>query len=209
MTTPTDPPDDGHADEYGEEPGDGVDRLGCGRSLVDVWDLWERRAHDPHRRSCVHCGGAVADLERLESAVCGLRDETEGVGEETASLARRIMNVVRLELRPGRPLPLGAPDEDLWVMEAVAARAFRAAAETVPGVRAGSCRFLGRVDHAGAEVRLEVHAPADRPLTDLAARVRHAVYEAADRELGMHVTLVHVVVADVVTPSDEKEGRAR
>ncbi|RSS82065.1 Asp23/Gls24 family envelope stress response protein [Streptomyces sp. WAC02707] len=160
-------------------------------------------------RSCVHCRRAVEDLERLESAVRGLRDETEHSAVDAASLTRRVMDVVRLELRPGRPLPLGAATENLWITEAVAARALRAAAETVPGVRAGSCRFRDGPEGTGVEVRIEVHAPVDRHLPDTARQIRRAVHEAADRELGMPVTLVDVVVADVVTPADTQEDTFR
>lgn len=73
----------------------------------------------------------------------GLRQEAaDSSAYEAEPLTRRVMDVVRMELRPGRPLCLGDPAEDLWIMEAVAARAVPAAAETVSGVRAASCRLL-------------------------------------------------------------------
>ncbi|MFF6868366.1 Asp23/Gls24 family envelope stress response protein [Streptomyces sp. NPDC012450] len=200
MTTRTTPPDDAYDEE---------ERLPCGRPVAEVWECRERRADDPHARTCVHCRRAAEDFERLESAVRGLRDETEHPAVDTASLTRRVMDVVRLELRPGRPLPLGTATENLWITEAVAARALRAAAETVPGVRAGSCRFRDDPEGTAVGVRIEVHAPADRHLPDTARRIRRAVYETADRELGMPVTLVDVVVADVVTPADAQEDTSR
>ncbi|MGW2730886.1 hypothetical protein [Streptomyces sp. NPDC001494] len=47
-------------------------------------------------------------------ASAGLREETPDTsGYETGPLTRRVMDLVRLELRPGRPLPLGEPAEDL------------------------------------------------------------------------------------------------
>ncbi|MFD5841030.1 hypothetical protein [Streptomyces chartreusis] len=62
----------------------------------------------------------------------GLRQEAaDSSAYEAEPLTRRVMDVVRTELRPGCPLCLGDPAEDLWIMEAVAARAVRAAAETV------------------------------------------------------------------------------
>ncbi|MFG2478926.1 Asp23/Gls24 family envelope stress response protein [Streptomyces fagopyri] len=137
MTTHTDPPDLPRPHDPDDE------LLSCGRFLSRVWETWESAgADDPHLRDCPYCRPAVQELEGLESAVRGLREESPGAESyDAAPLARRVMDVVRLELRPGRPLPLGQPAEDLWIMEAVAARTLRAAAETVAGVRAGSCRI--------------------------------------------------------------------
>ena len=186
--------------------------LPCGRLLSRTWEDWERGADDPHLRTCPHCRQAVRGLDDLESVVRGLQAETDTTASayDTEPLTRRIMDVVRLELRPGRPLPLGEPAEDLWIMEAVVARAVRAAAESVPGVRAGSCRLRDGDGGDGVEVRLEIHAPADAPLPELAARVRERVWEAADRELGMGVTAVDIRVTDLVSTSlpddDDQEG---
>ncbi|MET8468866.1 Asp23/Gls24 family envelope stress response protein [Streptomyces sp. NPDC006422] len=210
MTAHTDPPE-----AYSEDTGD--ERLPCGRLLSEVWAAWEDQADDPHLAECPHCRAAVGDLDRLESAVRDLRADPPtdtASDDDTAALTRRVMDVVRLELRPGRPLPLGEPDEDLWVMEAVAARSLRAAAETVPGVRAGSCRLRPLPAEADApdrvEVRLEIHAPLDAALPDLAEEVRTRVWDAADRELGMPVAVVDIRVTDLVdSAADDQEGRNR
>ncbi|OIK26408.1 hypothetical protein [Streptomyces malaysiense] len=199
MTTHTDPPEGAHADGDDE-------RLPCGRPLSQVWDDRERRTDTPHLAGCPHCQGAVRDLEQLETAVRGLREETrETSAYDAEPLTRRVMDLVRLELRPGCPVPLGDPAEDLWIMETVAARALRSAAETVEGVRAGSCRV---VDAAGAvAVRLDIHAPANAGLRQLAERVRQRVREAADRELGMVTASVDIRVTDLVdTRAEGREG---
>ncbi|MGW3361099.1 Asp23/Gls24 family envelope stress response protein [Streptomyces bungoensis] len=204
MTTHTDPPD---------EPGTRGDdeRLPCGRPLTQVWDDWERQTDDPHRAGCPHCRRAVRDLDLLETAVRGLREEEPDTSAYDAEpLTRRVMDLVRLELRPGRPLPLGEPAEDLWIMETVAARALRAAAETVDGVRAGSCRLApaGGPDPGAVELRLDIHAPAGAALPELAERVRQRVREAAGRDLGMVLAAVDIRVTDLVdTPVDGQEGR--
>ncbi|MFD4562728.1 Asp23/Gls24 family envelope stress response protein [Streptomyces sp. NPDC058469] len=191
--------------------GENDELLPCGRLLSQTWNDWEQQTDDPHLHSCPYCREAVQGLDRLESVVRGLQEETDTSSSayDPEPLTRRIMDVVRLELRPGRPLPLGEPAEDLWIMEAVAARALRAAAESVPGVRAGSCRLFDGRDDGTVEVRLDIHAPADAPLPDLAARVRERVWEAADRELGMGVTAVDIRVTDLVpiTADDGQEGR--
>ncbi|MEB8337569.1 Asp23/Gls24 family envelope stress response protein [Streptomyces endophyticus] len=208
MTAHTDPPNT-HSEGADDE------QLPCGRLLSQVWSAWEEQADDPHLHACPHCRSAVEDLTQLESAVRDLRGEPldDTVHGDTAALTRRVMDVVRLELRPGRPLPLGEPDEDLWVMEAVAARTLRAAAETVPGVRAGSCRLRplpGQGAPDRVEVGLEVHAPFDASLPDLAEDVRTRVWHAADRDLGMPVGAVDIRVTDLIdSTTDGQEGRAR
>jgi hypothetical protein len=190
--------------------------LPCGRLVSRTWDDWEHQTDDAHLRSCPHCRDAVRGLDDLESVVRGLRAESADTSAYDAEpLTRRIMDVVRLELRPGRPLPLGEPAEDLWIMEAVAARTLRAAAETVAGVRAGSCRLVdtradgtdGTDDSVG--VRLDIHVPMGVCLPELTDRVRARVWEAADRELGMVLASVDIRVTDLVTGTadDGQEGR--
>ncbi|MFJ4715974.1 Asp23/Gls24 family envelope stress response protein [Streptomyces sp. NPDC088785] len=198
MTAHTEPPNP-HDDLAGDE------RLPCGRPLSQVWELWEEQSDDPHLHACPHCQDATGDLYRLETAVRDLREEPlDDARYDASTLTRRVMDVVRLELRPGRPLPLGEPDEDLWIMEAVAARTLRAAAETVPGVRAGSCR-LRPADGPSAErveVRLEIHAPSDAHLPDLAEDVRIRVREVADRDLGMEIASVDIRITDLTDGTD-------
>ncbi|KAA0942240.1 Asp23/Gls24 family envelope stress response protein [Streptomyces apricus] len=195
------------------------ERLPCGRLLSQVWDDWERGpadTADPHLRTCPHCRRSVRGLDELESAVRDLRDETTDTSAyDTTSLTQRVMDVVRLELRPGRPLSLGEPAEDLWIMESVAARTLRAAAESVSGVRAGSCRLLPLdiSDGTGGpvvEVSLALHAPARVPLPELADQVRGRVREAADRELGLAIGAVDIRVTDLIdTTADSQEGETR
>lgn len=197
MTIRTDPPS--------SPPPDSDDELlPCGRLLSQVWAAWEERAADDHQLACPHCRRAVSDLEELETAVRRLRDDTDDIeaaaGFDAAALTQRVMDVVRLELRPGRPLPLGAPDEDMWIMESVAARGLRAAAEEFPGVRAGSCRISTDGPGSGrVTVRLDIHAPlSEVDLQGLAHRVREAVRQAADRHLGLAVTAVDIRVTELV-----------
>ncbi|MFI8347759.1 Asp23/Gls24 family envelope stress response protein [Streptomyces sp. NPDC085596] len=203
MTTHTDPPD--------PYTGPDDERLACGRLLSGVWDAWEQGAPDPHRAGCPHCAGAVRELTLLETTVRELREETvpEDTGYDASALTRRVMDVVRMELRPGRPVPLGDEDEDLWVMEAVAARTLRAAAETVTGVRAGSCRITPPDTSGRGEVtvRLEVHAPLGVPLEEVAEEVRQRVARAARLRLGLRPASVDIRIVDLVdAPAGVEEG---
>ncbi|MEV7091048.1 hypothetical protein AB0O07_35185 [Streptomyces sp. NPDC093085] len=200
--------------------------LPCGRRLLDVWEAWDagEAAADPHLAHCPHCSAALADLAALDDTVRRARAEEPDATDGAAELTGRVMDIVRLELRPGRTLPLGAPEEDDWIVEAAAARAFRAAAETVPGVRAGSCRITpveppgggggtggggtgsggtGRIAGRGpVEVRLEVAAGLVLPLWELAERVRARVAEAARDAIGIDVARVDVRVVDLLDEAD-------
>ncbi|WP_431981490.1 Asp23/Gls24 family envelope stress response protein [Streptomyces qinglanensis] len=180
--------------------------LPCGRLLSRVWADREEGASGGHARTCPHCRRAVEELDRLETAVRGLHDEADdpAASYDAAPLTQRVMDIVRMELRPGRPLPLAPPPEDLWIMETAAARTLRAAAEQVPGVRAGSCRIApepdsgaGRVSvRLGIQALLSASGPPDLPR--LADAVRLRVERAADRHLGLRTAAVDVHVTDLV-----------
>ncbi|WP_240802863.1 Asp23/Gls24 family envelope stress response protein [Streptomyces sp. A1499] len=192
--------------------------LPCGRELWSVWERHETGEPDPHADGCPHCTEALTSLRRLEDVVSTARDAEPAEAEPDASaLVGRVMDVVRLELRPGRTLPLGEDDEDAWIVEAAAARVVRAAAETLPGVRAGSCRIEGvpgqgpgaasgqAVPRGPVVIRLAVEVALTRGLQEVADRVRRRVLEAAESELGMRVVAVDVTIADII---DEREERA-
>ncbi|MFE4690396.1 Asp23/Gls24 family envelope stress response protein [Streptomyces sp. NPDC056749] len=206
MTARTDPPDRSQHDGDGDD-----EQLPCGRSLSDVWDLWEQEKDDPHLAACPHCRQAVDELAALETSVRRLR-ERSATAEfyDARALTQRIMDVVRLELRPGRPLPLGEPEEDLWIVESAAARTVRAAAETVEGVRAGSCRIsVERLPEREAPyvgVRLEIHAPASAQLQDLAEQVRRRVLGAADTTLGLALDEIDIRITDLLDAADGPGG---
>ncbi|MET7413820.1 Asp23/Gls24 family envelope stress response protein [Streptomyces rubiginosohelvolus] len=184
--------------------------LPCGRLLSQVWADWEEGAHDDHTAQCAHCRLAVADLERLESQVRALDSDPAQQPVDAASFIDRVMDVVRLELRPGRPLPLGEADEDLRIMENVAARALRRAAEEVPGVRAGSCRLGG----TPVDVDLSVHVPLTTPdVQALAQQIRDRVDATAHERLGLHLGEINVRITDLVSedeaaPRSAQEGSA-
>lgn len=198
-------PDRPEESRYEEED----ERLACGRLLTDVWDAWDtgRTADDPHLTHCPFCSAALADLAGLGDAVRRTCAEEPGVPDATAVTAR-VMELVRLELRPGRPLPLGEPEEDHWIVEAAAARLLRAAVDALPGVRAGSCRIalLDAADPTGpVNVRVEVAARLGLPLQDLADSVRARIAEVADRDIGIRLGAADVAVVDILDEDDEND----
>ncbi|MGW7078260.1 hypothetical protein [Streptomyces sp. NPDC054866] len=216
-------PDDEREAGFGVLPDDEL--LPCGRELSHVWEQREAGVPDPHTDGCPHCTQALNALLRLEGIVTEAR-ETAPREQDTSALAGRVMDVVRLELRPGRTLPLGDEDEDAWIVEAAAARTVRAAAESLPGVRAGSCRIgpldepaspapAGRLARGPVRIRIEVQVPLTWHLPEAADRVRGRVLDAVDDELGMRIAVVDVTISDLIDDDDDSddddstEGRQR
>ncbi|MEU8759697.1 hypothetical protein [Streptomyces sp. NPDC048659] len=191
-------------------------------------------ADDGHGARCPHCSAAVAELRSLDRLIAAARDldtrsdldarsgpgarigpcapgaegadgfyDAHGAAE---ALTARVMDVVRLELRPGRRLPLDdGADGSGWIFESAAARELRAAVDALPGIRAGSCRIhplgeTGSEDGAGrGPLRVRVAVAASlAALPGAAETVRDTVFAVADEALGMDVREVDVRVVDVL-----------
>jgi hypothetical protein len=213
----------------GTGPVDAGEQLPCGRTFEAVWAAREagRTPDDPHYAHCPHCGAALERLDVLDGFVRAARaqeaqarqaaggGQASATGRAAEAVTQRVMGIVRRELRPGRSLPLGDGREDAWIVEAAAAKAFRAAADALPGVRAGSCRITPLDPAAPAprtgpargplRVRLQVAADLSRMLPELADEIRDRVEAVADAEIGMDVRAVDVTFVDLVAP-EETDG---
>lgn len=193
--------------------------LRCGRTLHEVWDAWDedRATGDPHYASCPHCTAALHGLRMLDEFVRTARTEDEEAGSAdgraagdraTEAVTDRVMDIVRRELRPGRSLPMGEPDEETWIVEAAAARVVRSALDALPGVRAGSCRFTPDPERPVVRVRVEVAADLTRGFPELGDAVRDRIGAAAQDLLGLEVAAVDVAVVDVLVGDDWQEAAA-
>lgn len=196
--------------------------LPCGRALSSVWEESEAERTDgpagdgapdagPHADRCPYCQEALSGLGVLDRYVREARQTagTAGRDEEERSAERftaRVMDLVRTELRPGRTLPLGDPEDDAWITEAAAAKSFRAAAETLPDVQAGSCRVTLLAPRGPMKVAIELAAGYAWPLPALADRVRERVRAAARDGIGLEVEEVDVTVVDLVDREAEGSG---
>ncbi|MFF9085898.1 hypothetical protein ACF1BE_05695 [Streptomyces sp. NPDC014991] len=176
----------------------GDEVLPCGRLLSRVWEQARDAtpAPDPHTVSCPHCREAAEGLATVNAATRTLRAEVPGL----RTLADRVMNIVRAELRLGRLLPLADPDRTLRIAESAAARLLRQAADTVPGVRAATCRITPEGDGTHVRVTMTVAAALDGPLPDRVHQVRRSVLHCAAQDLGLAVTAVDITVTDVLEP---------
>lgn len=135
---------------------------------------------------------------------------------------------VRRQLGLGRVLPLGGPGDGSWLTEACAGGVLRHAAEQVAGVRLGVLR-VALADPSTAyapsvppppsalppgplRITAEFAAEPAEPLPAAAARLRAALFAAADERLGLAVeevdlsvtTLLDAGQAPVDVPTDEE-----
>ncbi|MCB5169465.1 Asp23/Gls24 family envelope stress response protein [Streptomyces bambusae] len=198
-----------HPDDPAED--EDLELLACGRDLATVWEqagAAGTAGADPHTAACTYCRQAVADLEHLRAALPPVTAPSTDI--DTAAVVRRVMDAVRLELRPGRNLPLGEADEESWIYESVAARTLRNAAQQVPGVLAGSCRIAppgSRTSPARGPVtvRLGITVAYGLDLQATTRAVRESLARAARDRLGLPVSDVHVTVTDLHQPPDESQ----
>jgi hypothetical protein len=184
-------------------PGRG-ELLPCGASLAL---LWEEDGGPPAHRDCPHCAAALDELTALDrtvrAAVALAADELPA-----RDLAAQVMDLVRTELRPGPLVPLDEPDG--WITEIAAARLLRRAAESLPGVAAGSCRIVplsgarvpwgGRLPREPLRVRLEIALHPDLTVPEASTAVRSRVLRAAADHIGLDLAAVDIAVVDVLDP---------
>lgn len=191
------PPDDPAIREAVPLAGDEV--LPCGRLLSQAWEQAQDATPtaDPHTTSCPHCREAVEGLAALNVATRALRaKDPPGL----QALADRVMRIVRAEVRLGRLLPLADTVLDLRIAESAAAKVLRQAADTVPDVRAATCRLVPAGEGTGVQVTMTLAAALNRPLPETVTQVRRSIIHAAEQALGLAVTTVDIIVADVLEP---------
>ncbi|MFC9816937.1 hypothetical protein ACFVJM_33285, partial [Streptomyces virginiae] len=96
----------------------------------------------------------------------------------------------------------------LRISESAAAKVLRRAADTVPGIRAASCRITpSQGGEAAHIVTITAAATLDQPLHGRAQALREAVLNSAELVLGLTVTAVHIEINAVLhlsVPSDDR-----
>ncbi|GBQ01348.1 hypothetical protein SSP531S_27810 [Streptomyces spongiicola] len=129
---------------------------------------------------------------------------------------------VRARLRPGRLLPLGAPEDGAWLAEQAAEKVLRQTAERVPGVVPGRIRVgLADPGRAGApavppppaalppgplRIEAEFAVIGAVPLAEPAGLLRRALFAAAGERLGLRVAAVDLRITDLLDVSPEPAG---
>ncbi|WP_329130538.1 nucleopolyhedrovirus P10 family protein [Streptomyces sp. NBC_01476] len=140
----------------------------------------------------------------------------------------RLTRTVREQVALGRLLPLGGPDDPVWITENAAVLALRGAADGMRGVRlrdvdvvlvdAGGAPSVppaapvGALPHLPVRIEAEFDAAADEPLPVTAERLRDVLWEAAGPRLGLVVAAVDLQVSGLLddgppAPGGPLEGR--
>ncbi|MEU8823996.1 nucleopolyhedrovirus P10 family protein [Streptomyces sp. NPDC048636] len=131
-----------------------------------------------------------------------------------AVVTGQLAHAVRQQLRLGRLLPLGGPEDGTWLTEQAAEEVLRRAAATVPGVRLDKLR-IGPADPDAMgssavpappsalppvplRIGVECRATVDEPLPVAADRLRNALLEAVTDRLGLAVDAVDLRVTEVL-----------
>ena len=176
----------------------GDERLPCGRLVSRVWEQARDSAGrtDPHTAACPYCRQAVEGLAALDTAIRSLRAERPS-GQ---TVADRVMRAVRAEVRLGRLLPLDDPARELRIAETAAAKVLRRAADSIPGVRAASCRLTPDDDGTEVAIAMTLAVTLDEPLPDRATQVRRAVAYAARQRLGLAARSIDLRIVSVLEP---------
>jgi hypothetical protein len=125
----------------------------------------------------------------------------------------RLTRAVREQVALGRLLPLGGPEDAVWITESAAVRALRRAAEGMPGVRLREVEALvidgkapgvpaaapvGALPHLPVRVEAAFEAAVGEPLPLTAERLRDVLWHAAGSGLGLAVTAVDLRVVGLL-----------
>jgi hypothetical protein len=175
--------------------------LPCGRLVESLFDDVEAGRTDDHTQACAHCVTARRGVENLAAATHTLAEEPT---EPPAGLVERIMQVVRLELRRGEILPLPSVHGPADIAEHAVAAVLRYAADSVPGVRARSCRITPHPDRPGVvrvQMSLLVRYGAGPPAQVL-GEVRRRVTAALTAQVGLAPGGIDLEVVDLWPEED-------
>lgn len=181
------------------------DTLECGHSLAELSAYLDTgQIADPaHLDSCPECQAGLASLRNLSALGSELlSSDVADAGSGSDDWMQSILDNLRLELRPGRSIPLQSdhPDDTLWETEGSISALIRSVVDAHPGTAAGKCRLHGDVTTPGALTTVEV---------EIAVVYGHSMEERADqlreelaRTLATHTELaieaINITVTDVL-----------
>lgn len=185
-------------------------RLGCGRDIDEVWAGVDRPA-TPHEQTCPFCGAARESMRELGRVTAELRtqDEEDPDLQAGPQVIARILDIARSEARRSRRLPLSKPRpgqvvDELTVSEQAVAAVVRRTGDRYGGVQVRRCSIdlvdaTVQEEQGASDVRvsLRVSVAADVSIPVLSAELRSAVMAVVDREVGINVVGVDLVVEDV------------
>jgi len=182
-------------------------RLGCGRSIDDVWETLDEPAA-PHEQTCPYCQQARASLNHLALATTELREDDEENIQPARQLKTSVMHLVRAQVRRGQPVPLIVPEPDtpvtLTISEQAVLGVVWTVADTQPGIRARRCSVHPGDDREPghpAAVRITLHVVVAASAYSSTLRsvdaLRTRVAERVISQTGLDATAIDVIVEDL------------
>lgn len=178
----------------------------CGRSLEELSAYLDTgEISDPgHVAACPDCQAALDSLGRLATLEAELRDqEITEAGSGSDDWMQSILNNLRLELRPGRDIPLQPehPGDVLVETEGAILALIRSVTDAVPGATTGRCRLLGDVSEPGAAITVDAQVAVffGESITAVAEDVRTEIASVLERQTELNIAAINVTVVDVLT----------
>jgi uncharacterized alkaline shock family protein YloU len=183
-------------------------RLGCGRPVEDVWATAESPPN-AHEQTCPFCQDARHSLQQLAEATDALVvQEAEAPEYAPAShLKDLVMQLVHVEVRRGRPVPLlnsldGTPPGLTISKQAVLDVIWRAA-DGLSGVRARHCQIEleaaaqepGRP--AAVNLGVNIAVAAGISILEVTDKLRTRLQEQIATETGLATRRINVTVEDL------------
>lgn len=186
------------------------DTLECGHSLSELSAYLDTGTIDDprHLETCPECQAGLASLQRLsELGNDLLQSDVADAGSGNDDWMQSILDNLRLELRPGRNIPLHSdhPDDALWETEGAVAALIRTVADSFPGTAAGKCRLHGDVTAPGAEITVEVELAVvyGHSMDERASALRQELAEALAFHTELNVQAIDITVTDVLEPTPD------
>ncbi|GAB3536044.1 hypothetical protein GCM10027403_15370 [Arthrobacter tecti] len=187
------------------------DVLGCGRT-IDELDDYLASGRTPAIREiedCPECQAALDALSRLRSLTPQVLERDVELADEDDSWLNELFNHISIQARPGRSIPVPSEDTDLHLSQTEGAilSLIRAAGDAVDGALIGRVKLQGDITTPGAEVSVDVRVSVfwqGEPLKPLADTIRQEIREALERHTELHVTAIHITIADMEFATGEE-----
>ena len=183
------------------------DTLDCGHSLAELSEYLDtgRIGNPEHLAQCPECQSGLASLRRLSALGHDLLDaDVTEAGSGSDDWMQAILGNLRLELRPGRSIPVRGddPEDLLSETEGAVSALIESIADGLPGTAAGKCRLQGDVTEPGAPITVgvEIAVVFGHPLEERAAALRRELAETLARDTELNVTAIDVTITDVLEP---------
>ncbi|MFE4195589.1 Asp23/Gls24 family envelope stress response protein [Paenarthrobacter sp. NPDC056912] len=183
------------------------DTLDCGHSLAELSAYLDTGQFDDpgHLQACPECQAGLASLRRLsELGNDLLQSDVAEAGSGNDDWMQTILDNLRLELRPGRSIPLlsNNPHDTLWETEGAVSALIRSVADSLPGTAAGKCRLLGDITTpmAGVTVEVELAVVYGHSLEERAATLRQELAKTLAVQTEMTIEAINITVTDVLEP---------